>query len=79
MFSAVGVGRAPQGCFARAKFNGNPQGQFNRREFANVGNALTLAFTTNSTKMLCCEVYCKINYRWELLENGDVAEGKLLG
>lgn len=44
-----------------------------------MGNALTLAFTTNSTKLLCSEVYCKINYCWEVLKNGDVAEGQLLG
>lgn len=44
-----------------------------------MGNASTLAFTTNSTKLLCSEVYCKINYCWEVLENRDIAEGQLLG
>lgn len=65
-------------CAARAKFNGNSHGWFKKREVANVGNASALAFTTNSMKLMCSEVYCKINYCWKLLENGDVAEGKLL-
>lgn len=79
MFAPVGAGIGPQVCVVRAKFNGNSRGWFNIKEFANVCDALTLAFTTNSTKLLCSEVYCKINYCWEGLENGDVAEGPLLG
>lgn len=62
-------------CVARAKFNGNSHGWFKKREVANVGNASALAFTTNSTKLMCSEMYCKINYCWKLLENGGVAEG----
>lgn len=44
-----------------------------------MGNASTLAFTTNCTKLLCSEVYCKIRHSWEVLEDGDIAEGQLLG
>jgi len=47
--------------------------------FANAGNALSLAFTINGRKIPCPGVYCKISCCWEVLENGNVAQGQLLG